>query len=66
LALGDKIAVKIGAGHAAISQVFGTILVRANLFRRLSTFAKKCEHPKDRLISERHGTEWQPFMHGRT
>jgi len=26
------------------------------------TVIEKCEHPKDRLISERHGTEWQPFM----
>jgi hypothetical protein len=26
------------------------------------TVVEKCEYPKDRLISERHGTEWQPFM----
>jgi 23S rRNA U2552 (ribose-2'-O)-methylase RlmE/FtsJ len=25
------------------------------------TVIEKCECPKDRLISERHGTEWQPF-----
>jgi SAM-dependent methyltransferase len=26
------------------------------------TVIEKCEHPKDRLIAERHGTEWQPFL----
>jgi SAM-dependent methyltransferase len=26
------------------------------------TVIEKREHPEDRLISERHGTEWQPYM----
>ena len=26
------------------------------------TVIERCEYPKDRLFSERHGTEWQPFV----
>jgi hypothetical protein len=26
------------------------------------TVIEKCEHPKDRLIAERHGTQWQPWQ----
>jgi hypothetical protein len=26
------------------------------------TVIEKCENPQERLISERHGTEWQPYM----